>query len=171
MALVALVTVLPLYLDNDLGVSELSRGFHIGLLIAVGLVAKTATGYLSDRWGRKQVLVPGLVWSCAVALALMAFDAGPMLTVTIALLGLFLYPDQPILTAAIYDTLGRDVATTGLGVVAFVSFLMAACSSVMAGALYESIGFDAAIWYIAALFALAAVVFAVTPLAEAEAEG
>lgn len=171
MALVALVTVLPLYLDNDLGVSELNRGFHIGLLIAVGLVAKTATGYLSDRWGRKQVLVPGLVWSCAVALALMAFDAGLMLTATIALLGLFLYPDQPILTAAIYDTLGRDVATTGLGVVAFVSFLMAACSSVMAGALYESSGFDAAVWYIAALFALAAVVFALTPLAEAEPEG
>ena len=170
MALVALVTILPLYLDNDLGVSELSRGFHIGLLIAVGLVAKTAAGYLSDRWGRKQVLVPGLAWSCAVALALMAFDAGIMLTVTIALLGLFLYPDQPILTAAIYDTLGRDVATTGLGVVAFVSFLMAACSSVIAGALYESIGFDAAVWYIAVLFALAAVVFAVVPLKQAEAQ-
>ena len=171
MALVALVTVLPLYLNNDLEMNEWNRGFHIGLLIAVGLVAKTAAGYLSDRWGRKQVLVPGLVWSCAVALALMVFDAGIMLTVTIALLGLFLYPDQPILTAAIYDTLGREVATSGLGVVAFVSFLMAACSSVIAGALYESIGFEAVVWYIAALFALAAVVFAAAPLAKAEPEG
>ena len=170
MALAALVTVLPLYLSNDLEMNEWNRGFHIGLLIAVGLVAKTAAGYLSDRWGRKQVLVPGLVWSCAVALALMAFDTGIMLTVTIALLGLFLYPDQPILTASIYDSLGRDVATSGLGVVAFVSFLMAACSSVIVGALYESVGFDSTVLYIAALFALAALVFAVVPLARAGPE-
>ncbi len=164
MALVALVTILPLYLSNDLGMSEWNRGFHIGLLIAVGLVAKTGAGYLSDRWGRKQVLVPGLIWSCIMALGLMAFDTGVLLTVTIALLGLFLYPDQPILTAAIYDTLGREVATSGLGAVAFISFLAAAASAVIAGALYESVGFDAAVWYIAALFALAAVVFAAVPL-------
>ena len=170
MSLVALVTILPLYLSNDLGMSEWSRGFHIGLLIAVGLVAKTGAGYLSDQWGRKRVLVPGLVWSCVIALSLMAFDAGIMLTVTIALLGLFLYPDQPILTATIYDTLGREVATSGLGVIAFASFLVSAASAVIAGALYESLGFDAAVWYIAALFALAALVFAVLPLAPGDAE-
>ena len=43
MALVALVTILPLYLDAELGLSEWNRGFHIGLLIAVGLVAKTGS--------------------------------------------------------------------------------------------------------------------------------
>lgn len=171
MALVALVTILPLYLSNDLGMSEWSRGFHIGLLIAVGLVAKTGAGYLSDRYGRKQVLVPGLIWSCIIALGLMVYDGGLMLTVTIALLGLFLYPDQPILTAAIYDTLGREVATSGLGVIAFFSFLVSAASAVIAGALYESIGFDAAVWYIAALFVLAALVFAMFPLPRTEAEG
>ncbi len=165
MALAALVTILPLYLSNDLGLNEWSRGFHIGLLIAVGLVAKTGAGYLSDRWGRKAVLAPGLVWSCGMALALLVFDSGIMLTVVIALLGLFLYPDQPILTAAIYDTLGREVATSGLGVVAFVGFLMAACSSVIAGALYGGVGFEAAVAYIALLFALAAVLFTALPLA------
>lgn len=165
MALVALVTTLPLYLDNDLGLSEWNRGFHIGLLIAVGLVAKTGAGYLSDRFGRKTVLVPGLVWSCIMALGLVVFDGGIMLTVTIALLGLFLYPDQPILTATIFDEVGREVASTGLGVVAFAAFLMAATSSVIAGALYEWGGFPAAVYFIAALFAVSAVVFLLLPVA------
>lgn len=165
MALVALVTILPLYLDNDLMMSEWNRGFHIGLLIAVGLVAKTGAGYLSDRFGRKQILVPGLVWSCLVALGLVVFDGGIMLTITIALLGLFLYPDQPILTATIFDVVGRDVASTGLGVVAFASFLMAATASVIAGALYETAGFAGAVYFIAALFAVSAVVFLVLPVA------
>lgn len=61
MALVGLVTILPLYLANDLALSPASRGLHIGLLIVVGLVSKPAAGYLSDRWGRKQILVPGLI--------------------------------------------------------------------------------------------------------------
>ncbi len=170
MALVALVTILPLYLDNDLGMSEWNRGFHIGLLIAVGLVAKTGAGYLSDRFGRKQVLVPGLIWSCVVALGLVEFDGGLMLTVTIALLGLFLYPDQPILTATIFDVVGREVASTGLGVVAFASFLMAAAASVIAGALYETAGFASAVYFIAALFAVSAVVFLLLPVANRAGE-
>ena len=159
------MTILPLYLNNDLGMTEWNRGFHIGLLIAVGLVAKTGAGYLSDRFGRKQVLVPGLIWSCLMALALVVFDGGIMLTVTIALLGLFLYPDQPILTATVFDVVGREVASTGLGVVAFTAFLMAAGAAIVAGALYEFGGFSAAVYFIAALFALSAVVFLVLPVA------
>ncbi len=168
MALVALVTILPLYLDAGLGFSEWNRGFHIGLLIAVGLVAKTGAGYLSDRLGRKQVLVPGLIWSCVMALALVIFDAGILLTITIALLGLFLYPDQPILTAALLEYVGREVASTGLGVVAFAAFLMAAVSSIIAGALYETQGFAAAMYYVAALFAASAVVFLMLPMSRRE---
>lgn len=164
MALVALVTLLPLYLGNDLDLSPFNRGFHIGMLIAVGLVAKPVAGLMSDKLGRKQVLVPGLVWSCIFALLMIVFDDGVTLTITIALLGLFLYPDQPIFTAAVFDVVGREVATTGLGVVAFTSFLMAAASPLIAGAIYETAGFQAGLYYIAGLFALAAVIFALLPL-------
>ena len=168
MALVALVTILPLYLGNDLDMGPASRGFHIGMLIAVGLVAKPAAGALSDRFGRKQVLVPGLVWSCLAALALTVFDTGISLTIVIALLGLFLYPDQPILVATVFDVVGRDVASTGLGVVASFAFLMSVASPLIAGAIYETLGFEATIYYIAALFALAAVLFLALPLRRQE---
>ena len=161
MALVALVTILPLYLGNELQMSTTSRGFHIGLLIAVGLIAKPVAGLLSDRLGRKQVLAPGLVWSCLAALALLVFDTGIPLTVTIALLGLFLYPDQPILTAAVFDVVGSEVASTGLGVVTCAGFLMAMLSPLIAGALYETLGFDATVYYIGALFAGAALVLVI----------
>ena len=164
MSLVALVTVLPLYLGNELGLSPFSRGIHIGLLIAIGLVAKPVAGYLSDRWGRRQVLVPGLLWSALFAILLVVFDNGPELTVTIALMGLFLYPDQPILTAAALEVVGRDVATTGLGIVAFSSYLMAAVSSLIAGGLYEGAGVEVALYYVAGLFGLAAVILALLPL-------
>ena len=164
MALVALVTLLPLYLAHELALSPFSRGFHIGLLIAVGLVAKPLMGNLSDRWGRKTVLVPGLIWSAAFSLLLIPNGQGVELTVTIALLGLFLYPDQPILTAAALETMGQEVATTGLGFIAFIRFMMAASSALIVGGLYEGVSVDAALYYIAALFGVAAVVFAILPL-------
>lgn len=164
MALVAILTVLPLYLGNDLELGTFNRGLHIGLLIAMGLFAKPVAGYLSDRWGRKQVLAPGLVWSCAICLLLIPFGDGIALTALIVLLGLFLYPDQPIVTAAALEIAGRDVATTALGVVSFGGFMMAATSPIIAGFLYETLGIAAALYYVAGLFALAAVIFVVLPL-------
>ena len=164
MALVAVVTLLALYLGNDLDLAVFDRGFHIALLIAVGLLAKPVAGMISDKFGRKQVLVPGLIWSCVLTLLMVGFNDGVSLTITIALLGLFLYPDQPILTAALFDVLGREEATIGLGVVSFVSFLMAAVSPLIAGGLYEVWGFEAGLYYVAALFALAAVIFTLLPL-------
>ncbi len=167
MTLVALVATLPLYLDNDLQMSTTLRGFHVGLLIAAGLVAKPVAGMLSDRFGRKQVLAPGLAWSCLIALALLVFDSGILLTVTIALLGLFLYPDQPILTAAVFDELGEEVASTGLGITTFAGFIMAMFSPLIAGGLYEAFGFQAVAYYISALFAGAALVILLLPLRKA----
>ena len=170
MCLISLVTVLPLYLGNELDMNPAWRGFHIALLIVIGIAAKPVAGYLSDRIGRKQVLVPGLIWSCLVALAMVPFNDGLTLTVAIALMGLFLYPDQPILTAAVFDVVGREVASTGLGVVACIAFLMSAASALVAGAIYETMGFTETMYYIAVLFGLAALVFAVLPLAQRPAE-
>ena len=155
MCLISLVTILSLYFDDALNMSEFWRGFHISLLIVVGLVAKTGAGYLSDRLGRKQVLVPGLIWSCLVTLALIPFNDGIALTITVALLGLFLYPDQPILTAAVFDVVGREVASTGLGVVACIAFIMSAGSVLVSAAIYETMGFTETMYFVAALFALA----------------
>ena len=170
MCLVALVTVLPLYLGNELGMSPFDRGVHIGLLIAIGLVAKPLAGHMSDKWGRKRVLVPGLLWSCVVALLLIQFSEGIGFTVSIVLLGLFLYPDQPILTAATLEIVGRDVSATALGTTTTVSLIMSAASPLIAGALYQSYGLEPTLYFIAALFGAAAVILALLPLANRQAE-
>ena len=164
MALVGLLTMLPLYFDRELDLSPFSRGFHVGLLIAVGLVAKLLMGYLSDRWGRKQVLVPGMIWSAALSLLLLFNDQGIGLTITVALLGLFLYPDQPILTAVVLEVVGPEVATTGLGIAGFIEFMMAALSPLIVAGLYEALDVEMAVYYIAALFSLAAAVLMRLPL-------
>ena len=78
--------------------------------------------------------------------------------------GLFLYPDQPILTAAVLDKVNQSVASTALGLSSFISFLMSAVSPLVAGSLYEYVGVDATLYYVAALFFIAATILAALPL-------
>ena len=164
MSLVALLTAMPLYLGNELDLGHFTRGYHVGLLIAAGLIAKPVAGYLSDRMGRKMILVPGLFWSCGMCILLIAFSDGVALTVLITLLGLFLYPDQPILTAAALDIVDKNVASTMLGMTSFAAFGLSALSPLIAGALYEAGGVTATLYYVASLFALAAIIMLMLPL-------
>ncbi|HHZ61055.1 MAG TPA: MFS transporter [Dehalococcoidia bacterium] len=157
MALFALLTFLPLYLANDVGLSAFVRAAYIGLLIAIRIVAKPVAGYLSDKLGRKQILAPGLLWSGAITLLLIFFSEGVVLPVLIALLGLFVYPDQPILTAAFLDLVDDGVVSTALGIASFVGFLLSALSPMVVGAVYEFVGASAALYYIGSLFFVAAI--------------
>jgi FSR family fosmidomycin resistance protein-like MFS transporter len=164
MALVALLTTLPLYLEHDLDMNPFNRGLHIGLLIAIGLAVKPIAGHLSDRFTRKKVMVPGLAWSCMIALVMVPMNDGIGLTVAIILMGVFLYPDQPILTAATLELVGRQVSATALGLVTFASFIMSAISPLIAGGLYQTYGMDSALYFVAGLFAIATAIMAILKL-------
>ena len=126
--------------------------------MAVGIVSTPVVGYLSDLYGRKILLVPGLFFLAATSFFLGSASSGIMLIVIIALMGTFLFGDQPVLTALALDVAGEGVATTVLGVLSFARFLFAASSPLIAGAIYDSRGANATFIYVAVLFAIGAVV-------------
>ncbi len=164
MASLAFFTFLTLYLDEEAGLGKGARGLYFGLLVAVGVVSTPTMGYLSDRLGRKLVLVPGLLLLCILSLMMVPFGDGFTLPIIIAALGLFLFSDQPILTAAALDMVDEGVATSTLGVLSFSRFVMSGASPLIAGAMRDAWGFDAIFYYAAVLFALAAVVLTTVPL-------
>ncbi len=164
MASLAFFTFLTLYLDEEAGLGKGARGLYFGLLVAVGVVSTPTMGYLSDRLGRKLVLVPGLLLLCTMSLLMVPFGEGFTLPIIIAALGLFLFSDQPILTAAALDMVDEGVATSTLGVLSFSRFVMSGASPLIAGAMRDAWGFDAIFYYAAVLFALAAVVLTTVPL-------
>jgi len=154
------VTFLPLYMEDGLELSSQSIGFHFGLLWAVGIVASPLMGHLSDRLGRKPVLVPALLCSGTLTIILALFGKGIMFTVIIGMLGIFLRSDYALLSAAILDIVGQKVATTVLGVLSFLRFSMAAISPLIAGYLYQNFDMKAVLFFVAALFAISAAIFA-----------
>jgi MFS family permease len=161
------VTFLPLYMQEGLGLSSQSIGFHFGLLWAVGIVASPLMGHLSDRLGRKPVLVPALLCSATLTVILALFGKGSMFTVIIGLLGIFLRSDYALLSAAILDIVGQQVATTMLGILSFLRFIMAGIAPLIAGYLYQTSGMQATLFFVAAVFAISAALFASADLREA----
>ena len=133
-------------------------------MMGVGIVSTPIVGYLSDRLGRKQVLIPGMVFLAVLAFFLSSAGSGAALILIIALLGTFLFGDQPVLTALALDVAGEAVATTVLGVLSFARFLFAASSPLIAGAIYDSRGAGDTFLYVSALFAIAAVVLLFVPV-------
>ena len=178
MAYIGFITVLPLYLadvhgltrDGDTGVGAgladflgidafggvAIRGGLVALLVAVGIFASPVMGYLSDRLGRKIVLVPGMIFLAIVTLLMASLgDNLVVMMGLLAALGLFLYSDQPILTAAAMDIVREGTAATTLGLLSTSRFILSAVSPLIAGWLYE-INPDNLFYYTAGLYVVAA---------------
>ena len=166
MASVAFLPFLALYLglDEELGLGNAALGLHIALLVGVGVVATPVVGYISDRLGRKLVLIPEMIALCALSALLVPFGEGIGLIVILALMGLFFFSDQPILTAAALDTVGQGVAASALGVFSFSRFALGAASPIIAGELFDSIGIESTFYYISGIYLLATLVLVVVPL-------
>ena len=167
MANVAFLPFLALYLglDEELGLGNAALGLHIALLVGVGVVATPAIGYISDRFGRKLVLIPGMLTLCILTALLVPFGEGLGLVIILALMGLFFFSDQPILTAAALDVVGQRVAASTLGVFSFSRFVLAASSPLIAGELFDSVGIESTFFYISGIYLTASVVLLLIPLA------
>ena len=180
MAYLGFITILPQYLADELGLTVKEgggfenlffRGSLIGLLVLVGIFASPVMGYLSDRYGRKRVLLPGM-GVLALLTLLMAFGGDNIVMVTILLggLGLFLYSDQPILTAAAMDIVREGTAATTLGLLSTARFIFSAASPLIAAWLYVQ-NADYIFYYTAGLYALAIVILALLRLPRPAAAG
>ena len=151
-------------LFNFFGGGVFIRGSLIGLLVLVGIFASPIMGYLSDRFGRKLVLIPGMA-VLAILTLLMAFWGSNLLIMTILLggLGLFLYSDQPILTATAMDIVREGTAATTLGLLSTARFIFSAASPLIAAWLY-GIEANYIFYYTAGLYAAAIVILALIRL-------
>ena len=157
MAFVAYIPFLALYLNDALQMRAQARGAHLTILVIVGIVSTPITGFLSDKFGRKLILIPGMIFLCIMTVLLVPYGQGWILIAILALLGTFLFSDQPILTAAALDVVGEGVAATTLGVISFSRFILSAASPIIAGLLYNA-NVTYPFYYIAALFAVAAII-------------
>ena len=151
----ALLTFLPVYLANDMGYSPLWVGACLFALQAAGFAASPIAGHLSDRVGRKQILV-GSMLATAVVLAAMAFSGGsPLFIALVAVLGFFLYATRPVIQAWLLEATPRNMAGSSIGVLFGAQAVGAAIGPLLGGLVADRWGLLATFYFLAATIVIA----------------
>ena len=161
MARLAILTFLPIYIVEDLEYTALGLGFFVGLLHMMGAVSQPAMGYLSDRFGRKAVLLPSLVIFGLLYLALSQAGSGIQLILVIGALGIFFYAlEATVALAAVMDVASEKVQASSMGITSIFTQFLALPSPIIAGVLVTTYGTPSAFLFAGALTLLAALLLA-----------
>lgn len=149
--------LLPLYYAAA-GLPVGQIGILAALYPAVWGLGQPLTGALSDRLGRKWLIVGGLFTQAgAIGLLAVGADFGVWAGAAV-LLGVGTALVYPTLLAAIGDVAHPRWRASAVGVYRFWRDLGFAAGALLSGVLADLAGFDAAIWTVAAITALSGVV-------------
>ncbi|MBI1965283.1 MAG: MFS transporter [Betaproteobacteria bacterium] len=150
-----LLTFLPVYLAYELDYSPFAVGVCLTVMQLAGFTASPLAGHLSDRMGRKRIVMSSMVLT-AVMIVFMALAGKSFAFVLfIALVGFFLYAMRPVLQAWAVESTPKDLAGSGVG----LQFGIQAIGASIAPAIFGMIA-DASDLYTAFYFLAGTILFA-----------
>ena len=119
----AVMAFLPVYLNEELGYEFVVIGLFMSGAQVTGIVVQPIMGYLSDRFGRKVVLVPCTAAMGLLIAALKFAEPGAFLIVTVLAMGAFLYSLHTIYIASAMDVAEGQAQSTVVSLIYGASFL------------------------------------------------
>lgn len=133
----AIQTFLPVYLLQDLGYSEIRVPIYLAGAQIAGVAAQPVMGWLSDRFGRKIVLVPAVAALGVLYLALRFADPGPQLIMVILAMGSFQYSLHSIFIASAMDVAQGASQSTVVSLI-YGASILGAFSPILAGKITDA---------------------------------
>lgn len=149
----SIIWVIPLYLTLELGKSNFEMAFHVALLAAPGIISGPLFGALSDRIGRKPIIV--FIMGAAVLLPIvMVLGAGNIVTtLAIAVFGLFYFSVNSLTQAAAIDIAqGKRLEGTFIGLMWGSNAFFGAGTAIVAGLIAGRFGWEPTFYFGAAIF-------------------
>jgi MFS family permease len=153
---------LPTYLVAVKGVDPGTAATLFGLYFASGAIIQPFAGSAADRFGAPRVLAALAVLGVATLIALPAVEGIGMLTVVIAALGTRL-GNGPVGNGYVAAVLSEEVKGSGYGLFRTIYMVVGALGSTFVGVLAGLGRFDEAFLALAAITAVAAVLYYLLP--------
>ncbi|MEE9569278.1 MAG: MFS transporter [Candidatus Binatia bacterium] len=153
-----ILTFLPIYLVEHLGYSYFLLGLYITLLHVMGTVSQPVLGFLSDRFGRKAVLLPSFLTLGVLYLLLAVVHPGIQLGLVILAIGVFFYTLLNVTNAAVLDMAGSRIHASSYGLTLFVTQFFVVPTPLVAGLVVNTYGIVTVFFLSASFQFLAALV-------------
>ena len=167
----ALLTFLPVYLAYEMHYSPFFVGAGMFALQAAGFAATPIAGHLSDRMGRRSVMMTSMAMT-AVVLLFMAFAGkSPAFIVFIAVLGFFLYAIRPVMQAWLLETTPKNMGGTSIGILFGAQALGSSVAPLLGGMIADRYGLTATFWFLAFTIVVANLFIVAMPMAESKKAG
>jgi MFS transporter, FSR family, fosmidomycin resistance protein len=163
----ALLTFLPIYLAYEMGYEIFWVGAGMFALQAAGFAATPIAGHLSDRMGRRSILVTSMLMS-GVVLGFMAFAGKSHAFIFfVAVLGFFLYAIRPVLQAWLLESTPKNMGGTSIGILFGAQSLGSSVAPLIAGIIADRYGLIATFWFLAGTIVIANLFILAMPRTEA----
>jgi len=156
-----LLTFLPVYLAYELDYSPFLVGVCMSAMQVAGFAASPIGGHLSDKWGRKRIVMSSMVLTCVMIVFMALAGKSVLFVVFIALVGFFLYAMRPVLQAWAVEATPRDLAGSGVGLQFGIQHIGASIAPTVFGLIADASDIYTAFYFLAAtiLFANVLIVF------------
>ncbi|MBM3959022.1 MAG: MFS transporter [SAR202 cluster bacterium] len=155
---------LVLYMSDVLGFSPVRVGVHISLLTLAGVISTPVFGSISDRIGRKPVILFNMTAVMLIVLSFVWIESGWPFTLMITLLGVVLFSVMPTITAAAMDVTEKGSEGTSIAMMFAGGSVIGAVAPVFAGAINARWEFQGVVIFAAAIAAAGVLAALVVPI-------
>jgi FSR family fosmidomycin resistance protein-like MFS transporter len=170
MTAMTLLTFLPGFLTDDLGYSPAWVGGCLFALQAAGFAAAPVAGHLSDRLGRRSIIMSSMLMSGVVLLFMAFAGRSPVFVLFVAFLGFFLFAIRAVLQAWLLDATPAHMGGTSIGILFGAQAAGAAIGPLVGGVLADHYGIIATFYFLAATIVAANMFIFFTPATKAQEE-
>lgn len=149
-----LLVFLPLYLANEMKVAPWIMGITVSALQVGGLIASPVAGRISDRVGRRTVVVSGLGVSTVAILVLTCIGNEMLFVAGVSILGFALFAVRPVVHAWIMDITPPSMGGSAVSLLFGSQTLLSILAPTVGGMIADEWGLTATFYALAASMAL-----------------
>lgn len=144
-----LLTFLPVFLAYEMGYSPFLVGACMFALQAAGFAASPLAGHLSDKMGRKSIMMTSMAVTAVVLTAMVLAGKSPAFIALIAVLGFFLYAIRPVMQAWLIETAPVNMGGSSIGVLFGAQALGSSIAPLLGGIIADAYGLAATFYFLA----------------------